>query len=394
MRKGTLLTALGILFVSFNLRAPITAVGSLVKLIQTDFTLSNQVAGLITTIPLIAFAIVSPFVATFVKRHGYARITAIGVMLVLVGEVVRSYTGTIGLFIGTTTLGVGIAIGNVIVPSVIKSHFPKNIGLMTSIYTASLCGCAALGAGISYPLAAQVGLGWGHALAVWGIVAVLSLVMWIPQFKLESEFHAAAPKPKATARQSRSIWLEPVAWSVTFFMGIQSLVFYALVAWLPTMLAARGFEASFVSLLALLYQLVAIPATLIIPILCDKFKDQRLLTWGVCATYLMGMIGMIACTSELGILLSILVMALSMGGAISLSIAFISLRSPNALRTSQLSGMAQSAGYLLAAIGPVFIGYLVDVMGNWTIIMSILAACLVPLAISGIWAASHTTTRA
>ena len=138
-KRDAFLVILGILFISFNLRAPITAVGSIVEMIQLEYSLSNAVAGFITTLPLLAFAIVSPFVASISNKMGRGRTMMIGLFFILIGEVIRSYTGLYGLFIGTSIIGIGIAIGNVIIPGIIKLYFPGHVGTVTSFYTSVLC---------------------------------------------------------------------------------------------------------------------------------------------------------------------------------------------------------------------------------------------------------------
>lgn len=233
---------LGILFISFNLRAPITAVGSIVELIQAEYGLSNAAAGFITTLPLLAFAVVSPFVARLSGKIGHARTMMAGLCLILCGEFIRSYTGAAGLFAGTAVIGVGIAIGNVIIPGIIKLCFADKVGKITSIYTSGMCIYAAVGAGISVPLAKGMGLGWKNALASWFILTVITILIWLPQVKNQAAPAASAKKAAA----GTSIWKSGLAWWVTLFMGVQSLLFYSLVAWLPTIVTSKGDRKSVV----------------------------------------------------------------------------------------------------------------------------------------------------
>lgn len=150
--RDSILIVLGILFISFNLRAPITAVGSFIDMIKSEFPMSNAMAGFITTLPLIAFAVVSPLVARITHRIGHFKTMMAGLLLIVLGLVVRSYAGMIGLFVGTTVIGIAIAVGNVIVPAIIKSHFAHKVGVVTSIYTTGMCVFAAVGAGVSISL--------------------------------------------------------------------------------------------------------------------------------------------------------------------------------------------------------------------------------------------------
>lgn len=379
MKKSqSVLLILGILFISFNLRAPITAVGSVVDMIQHEYGLSNAVAGFITTLPLVAFAIVSPFVAKVSAKIGHSRTMFLGLVLIMAGEVCRSYTGVIGLFAGTAIIGVGIAIGNVIIPAIIKMNFSEKVGFVTSIYTSGMCIFAAVGAGISIPLAKGLGAGWKHTLFVWFALTVFTILIWLPQ----TGKNAVKPKTQEEHHEV-SVWKESLAWWVTLFMGTQSLLFYSLVAWLPTIVASKGLSEAFAGNMALLFQLMAIPATLVIPTLCDKFKNQRGIVYVVCAIYGTGMILFLLGQTQPAITAAVVLMSLGMGGSISLSIAFISLRSHDSKIASELSGMSQSAGYLLAGLGPIVTGFIFDTLATWNIPVAIFAALIVFLALCG-----------
>ena len=382
MKKSkSFLILLGILFISFNLRAPITAVGSIVEMIQDEYALSNAAAGFITTLPLIAFAIVSPFVSTISGKIGHAKTMMIGLLFILAGEFCRSYTNAFGLFAGTAIIGIGIAIGNVIIPGIIKLHFSEKVGFVTSIYTSGMCIFAAVGAGVSIPLAKGMNLGWKNTLCVWAILTVVTILIWFPQTK-----EKFVRVQKKAASKSGSIWKSPLAWWVTLFMGTQSLLFYSLVAWLPTIVMSKGLSQSFAGSMALLFQLMAIPATLIIPTLCDKFKDQRPLIYIVCAIYAIGMALFLTGSGAGIITCAVVLMSLGMGGSISLSIAFISLRSPNSQKAAELSGMSQSAGYLLAAVGPILTGFIYDIKSSWTIPVTLFIILIAFLCLCGFFA--------
>lgn len=393
-KRESLLTTIGIILIAFNLRAPITAVGSIIKLIQEQYSLSAVAAGIITTLPLVAFAVVSPFVTRVSRRIGSGKLMTYGLLLIILGEIIRSYTNCTGLYLGTMLLGVGIAIGNVLIPSIIKSRFANKLGVMTSLYVSSMCIFAAVGAGASIPLAEGLDLGWNNALASWLLLALVTTLFWLPQIKYDqSAAKAIASTSTPTSTPTRSIWRSRTAWWVTLFMGVQSLIFYSLVAWLPTIIVAKGLSTSFSGSMALLFQLVAIPATLSIPIVCDRRASQRRIVIGVCAIYLLGMILFFFSDTTALITLSTTLMSLGMGGSISLSIAFIALRSNNAHKTSELSGMSQSAGYLLAALGPILLGFIYDRLHTWDYPIILLSILILLLALCGIFAGRDRNTE-
>lgn len=209
-RQEKLLIILGIIFISFNLRAPITAVGSVVDMIQTDYMLSSGMAGFITTLPLLAFAIVSPFVTRVSNKLGYGKTMTLGLVLILIGELIRSYTNVSGLFIGTAFLGIGIAIGNVLIPGIIKLKFPNKIGLMTSLYTSGMFLFAAVGAGVSVPIAKGLNLGWKNSLASWFVLTFITLLIWLPQLKTKKKEPIKNISTNST--KSQSIWKSHIAW--------------------------------------------------------------------------------------------------------------------------------------------------------------------------------------
>ncbi len=389
--KILIVIIIGIIFISFNLRAPITSVGSVVGMIKAEYTLSSGMAGFITTLPLLAFAVISPFVAKSSQKLGYGKLMAFGLLFILIGELVRSYTNLSGLFIGTIFLGIGIAIGNVLIPGIIKLKFSDKVGLMTSIYTSSMCIFAAVGAGVSIPLAKGLNLGWKNSLALWAVLAVITLLIWLPQLKVKRTINVNNTITDGT--NSKSIWKSPVAWWVTLFMGTQSFLFYSLVAWLPTIIISTGMKDSFAGTMALTFQLIAIPATLIIPLLCDKFKNQRGLVSITCLLYISGMSLFLFSQTQMSIVLSVALMALGMGGSISLAIAFISLRSPNSVRAAELSGMSQSAGYLLAAVGPILMGVIYDISKSWSLPIIIFCGLIISLGFFGWFAGNDINTE-
>ena len=374
-----------ILLVSFNLRTPMTSVGPVMDLIQTEYGMSAGMAGLITALPLIMFGVASPFVPAVNRRLGYSRTMCIAIASIIAGELLRNLMGLTGLFAGTALIGIGIGIGNVLLPGYVRSRSPEKAGVLTGLYTAGMCAFSAVGAGLCVPLSDGMGLGWRGALTVWVSVAVLALIVWAPGAMKGGD------APAGRARGSVSVWRCGTAWWVTLFMGTQSLVFYTLVTWLPTMVMAKGFDASFAGNMALIYQVVAIPTSLLIPVACSRVRDQRGIILLICAWYVSGFGIFLASDSSAAIISASALMALAMGGGIGASLALISLRSPGPARTDELSGMAQSAGFLIAAVGPVLIGAIHDASGAWSAPVFALLAATAVFGVFG-WFASRDVT--
>ncbi|PHO11688.1 CynX/NimT family MFS transporter [Malaciobacter marinus] len=386
-----LIIFLGIIFVSFNLRAPITSVGPVIDLIQAQYNLNSSMAGFITTLPLLAFAIFSPFVAKINHKIGHGLTMFAGLLLIIIGELVRSYTNVYGLFIGTISIGIGIAIGNVLIPSVIKHKFEKNVGSIISIYITGMCIFAALGSGLSIP-ATEI-FGWNTSLAIWVILALLALVIWLPQLRKSENYNNSDDLKLEEIMQSKSIWKSPLAWWVTLYMGTQSLLFYTLITWIPSILIFKDFDSHFSGMMLLLFQLVGLPATLIVPIIADKIKHQKFIATIISLIYLLGIVTLLFAQSTFSVILSMIFIGLGTGGAISLAIGFISLRTPHVKKAAELSGMSQSAGYLFAAVGPILIGFIFDVTKSWTNALLVLIALILLLILFGLKAGRDELTH-
>lgn len=389
--KYLTLMILGIIFVSFNLRAPITSVGPIINLIKKEYILNNSMAGFVTTLLLIIFAIFSPYVPKLSFKFGDGFTMLGGLIFILIGEIIRSYTNSFGLFLGTALIGLGIAIGNVLLPSIIKYNFSKHMGIIISIYITSMCTFAAIGSGLSVPLISKFSFTWRNSLGVWIILILIAIGIWVPQLKKKEIFNKDSTNKDL---KSNSIWKSPLAWWVTLFMGTQSFLFYSLVAWLPRIIVSKNMTVEFAGSMLLFYQLVSLPTTLIVPIVAAKFKSQKLISSIILSLYLFGMISLFFAKTKFSILFSLLFMGLSAGGGISLAILFLSLRTPNAKKAAELSGMAQSAGYLIASIGPILIGFLFDLTNSWNSTMIILIIAILFLIFCGIKAGKDEVTFA
>ncbi|MHA7582840.1 CynX/NimT family MFS transporter [Paenibacillus vandeheii] len=379
------LIILGIIVIAANLRTPLTSVGPLVSLIRDDVHISNTLAGLITTVPLLAFALLSPLVPKLGRRYGVERIILIALIFLTVGIVIRSLSGAVNLFIGTAVLGFAIAVCNVLLPSIIKRDFPNKIGLMTGVYSISMNLCGAIASGISVPLAINGGIQWQGAMGIWGILSFVSILCWLPQLRNQKQ---TATTSQQIASNNVNVWRSPLAWQVTMFMGIQSMIFYVLIAWLPEILKQQGIDSNQSGWYLSIMQLAMLPFTFIVPVIAGRMSSQRLLVVITTILLLMGTLGLLYGRPNV-ILLWIIILGIGGGFAFSLAMMFFGLRTENAHQAAELSGMAQSIGYLLAAIGPALIGYLHDATNSWNLPLYILLGASFLLFLVGIGAANN-----
>lgn len=393
------LLLLSIIGISFSLRAPITSIGPLAGLIHADLNVSNGFIGFITTLPLIAFAVCSPLIPRISGRFGIGRTMLFGLIFIVVGGVIRSYTGTAGLLAGTALIGVGISAANVLVPSIVKLKYPERIGIITSIYITSIAIFASIGAGASYPLASS-GLGWKAASVVWSGIAIVAVFAWMPQRNLDPGALDPAGKAGMTAvagsgdvpkdkTKRKSIWKSPLAWYITLFMGFQSLNYYSLTAWIPSILESSGMTPAQAGYMAFWYQLIGIPFSFLAPILASKVKKQKTLVIGSCAGYFLGLVMLMAFHSFAMTAVALLFLANGGTASYGWSMFMISMKPGDAEETVKLSGMSQAVGYLLAAVGPTLCGAIYDVTGTWSIVMGLFLATTAVMVFTGILAAKR-----
>ncbi|YCA46211.1 MFS transporter (plasmid) [Bacillus sp. JZ8] len=372
----------GIIFIAFNLRPAITAVGPLISSIRSDMELSNGIAGLITTLPLLSFAVLSLLAPKISYRLGNERSVFIGLLILMIGICIRSVGLNITLFIGTALVGVGIAIGNVLLPSIVKQKFPDRVGLMTSTYSTSMNVFAAFASGISIPLAQGLHLGWQKSLLSWSVLALIASFIWFPQLRQ----NVTVNHVKKHTTSKASLWRSAIAWQVTLFMGLQSFIFYSTVAWIPEIVHSHGMSMESSGWMLSIMQFVSLPTTFLTPILAGRLKNQVSIIIGIGVIYLLGIVGLLAGQSHALLMVSIVFIGLSQGAAISLALALIGLRSENAVQAAELSGMAQSIGYLWAAIGPILIGSLLDLTHSWTPSILVLVVIVIAMTVAGIGA--------
>jgi len=354
----------GIVLVAFNLRPAITSVGPLVGIIQEDVGLAHWSAGLLMSIPLISFAVMSSLVPRIAARLSNEKTLLLGLVILLVGICIRSISMTLFIFVGTLLIGVGIAIGNVLLPVVVKEKFPQKFGLMTSIYSTSMGLFASLASGISIPLAHGLKLGWDGALIVWGIPTIIAIVVWILLIRLNPAKDNAVKSVRISAKQ---IWRSPLAWKIALFMGFQSSLFYITMSWLPEILYNYGISRGTAGWLLSFTQIVGVPVSFLVPILAGRLRSQVWIAFALGMCSIVGYGGLWMGSSYPMMILSIILIGIALGGNFPLALSYIGIRARNGNQAAELSGMAQSTGYMLAAIGPILIGYLYDMTQVWTI---------------------------
>ncbi|MEH7095271.1 CynX/NimT family MFS transporter [Neobacillus vireti] len=370
----------GIVLVAFNLRPAITSVGPLVGMIQEDVGLAHWSAGLLMSFPLLIFAAMSPIVPKLANRFSNEMTLLLGLIFLVIGIAIRSIPVTVFLFTGTLFIGVGIAVGNVLLPAVVKDKFPEKFGLMTSVYSTSMGLVASLASGLSVPLAKDMNLGWQGALLVWGIPAVIAILLWTYLVRFNQGNHK---KIKKAPSSSKEMWQSPLAWQIAIFMGFQSFLFYVTISWLPEILQSHGLSMGTAGWMLSITQLVGLPASFFIPVIAGRYRSQIWIALLLGLLSIIGYAGLLLGSSYPILIISIIFIGVALGGNFPLALSYIGLRSRNANRAVELSGMTQSTGYILAAVGPLLIGYLYDMTHVWTIPLIALTVVSVVLTVFG-----------
>lgn len=358
----------GIVLIGANLRAPITSLGPVLPDIQAMLKLDGAAAGLLNALPLLLFAVLSLVAPSVGRRHGLERVLGASVIAILMGTLFRSLWLPAGLWVGTILLSVGIAFGNVLLPSLVKRDFPDHVAGMIGLYAAAMAGMAGLSAGLAVPIARLPFADWRWSLGAWAVLSLITLLFWLPQMRAPQHHLSAA----AHVIPVVSPWRHPIGWQVSLFFALHSLVFYSVVDWFASYVSDAGITPATAGLYLLVYQVVAVATNLGSASLIRRFSDQRLLGFACGMCLLVGTVGLLA-RPDLSVLW-LIAAGLGAGIAMVTSLSLFALRTRDHHQAGALSGMAQFIGYAGAAAGPLLVGVLHDATGAWTAPLTLLIA--------------------
>lgn len=346
----------GIFLLGACMRTPITSIPSIVKDIANSLHIPETSLGILTTIPLLCFGIFSIVIPAISRRWGNEVTIAVSLALLTIGSLMRIANYSM-LIWGTILVGVAITFINVLLPALITDNLPSRVGSMTSLYNVALSLFSAIGAYAITPLVQAAN--WHFAITILSLLPFITLLLWLPNLHFNHRDHAAKTK-------GANMWKNPRAWAMLVYFGASSFIFYTIVAWLPAMAESAGMSHTTASVVASLFQLFSLPASFAAPVLATRLHNRQILVWSTGILVIIGTVLLMMPISSLPYyaLISAL-LGLGTAGTFSFIMTLFSLKTTNATDTSSLSGMVQSLGYLLAAIGPVIIGQLRAVTSNW-----------------------------
>lgn len=387
---GSGLLLAGVALAAANMRPAVTSLASVLGEVRDSLGASSTWASVLTSVPTLCFGLAGIGAPLLARRIGSNRVVGVALAVLTAALLVRAAGGAAGVLAGTVLVCAAIAMCNVLIPVVVKEHFPRRIGLATSLYTTAMAAGGSTASALTPWLSAVVG-GWRPALAMWAVLALAALCCWVPGSRGAGARSAAQPAAvRATADGStRSLLRSPLAWAVTAFFATQSLVAYVVMGWLPEVLRGAGMDATSAGALLGLTLVVGVPINLVLPPLVARTRSQSGWAAGMVLLTAIAVLGLLLAPLAAPVLWSI-VLGIGMS-AFPLALVLISLRTTNAGDTSRLSAMAQSLGYLIASAGPLLFGVLHELTGAWTSSLGALLGVLAVQAVAGVLAGRPRT---
>ena len=376
-----LLLGISLVLIALNLRPLFSSASALLPEIRTELGLSAAGASLLTTVPVACLGVFSPLAPRLAARFGAERTLLVAVALLTLGTALRGFQSVPLLFVGTALAGACIAIGNVLLPGLVKRDFPDKAALMTGFYTMALCAGAAGAAGLTLPIETALGGSLGATLAIWAIPAAVVGLLWLPQAL------GSRGKPAKTTYRVEGLWRDRLAWQVTLFMGLQSALAYCVFGWLAPIIRDRGIDGVTAGAIVSLSVMVQAASCIISPQIAVRGKDQRLVHVSLAAIAVIGLLGLLFAPLWTVWPFAIL-QGIGQGGLVAVALTAVVLRSPDQHVAAHLSGMAQFVGYTLAAIAPLLVGIIRDWTGSFAATSVVFVAFGLGAAING-WGAGR-----
>ncbi|WP_374106275.1 CynX/NimT family MFS transporter [Streptomyces sp. TRM70350] len=401
----TRLVVVGIVLSALNLRPAITSLGALLEEVRDGIGMSGSVAGLLTSVPPLCFAVFGVMAPRLARRFGPGAVVCAGMAAITAGLLIRPYTGGTAGFLAASALALmGIAVSNVLMPVIVKRWFPDRVGSMTGLYSMALALGTSLAAAVTVPITGALGGSWQSGLAVWAALAAVAVVPWIPFVRdrggVRGERSASAGRTSGRERHARAeaasapglrITRSRTAWALAVFFGLQATAAYITMGWMAQIFRDAGVPAGTAGLLLAVTMVMGVPLAFVIPRLATRLPQQGpiALALGVCG--LAGYAGLYVAPAG-GAWAWALLLGVS-NCAFPLALTMVGMRARTGVGVAQLSAFAQSTGYLISIPGPLLVGVLYQHSGGWGVPLALMAALMVPQMAVGLLAGRNRTVE-
>ncbi|MEU9076227.1 MFS transporter [Kitasatospora sp. NPDC048538] len=379
------LFAVAIAAAAFNLRPVVTSLGPLMDPVRSELGMNPTLAGLLTAVPSLCFGLFGFAAPSMARRIGPIAVITAGMGAITAGVLARSFAGGTAVFLLLTALALaGVAVSNVLIPVVIKRYFPEKVGPMIGLYSMSLSAGTSLAAAVTVPMTSALGGDWRVGLGVWAGLGALALLLWLPVLRANRERRERADGPPAVPARL-PITRSRTAWAMACFFGLQATGAYVVMGWLPKIFQDAGVDEGTSGVLLAVTMVIGVPVSFVLPNLAARRRDQRLFVVVLAAFGIAGYAGLALAPAGAPWVWAVLV-GLS-NCAFPLVLTMIGLRARTAGGVAQLSAFAQGVGYLIAVPGPILIGRIYGLTGEWYLPLGFLALLLVPQMLFGLRAA-------
>ncbi|WP_103531904.1 CynX/NimT family MFS transporter [Streptomyces sp. SM11] len=395
------LIAVGLVLAALNLRPAITSLGALLEEVRQGLHMSGSVAGVLTSVPPLCFAVFGVMAPRLARRFGAGAVVCAGMAAIAAGLLVRPYIGSTAGFLAASALALmGIAVSNILMPVIVKRWFPDRVGTMTGLYSMALALGTALAAAVTVPVTGALGGDWQTGLVVWAVLAAVAVLPWIVLVRDRTPAPGTSPSGSSTSGPAASgtpaaeapalrITRSRTAWGLACFFGLQATAAYITMGWMPQIFRDAGVSAGTAGLLLAVTMAMGVPLAFVIPRVASRLKQQGpiVVVLGLCGLsgysglYLAPAAGAWAWALLLGVA----------NCAFPLALTMIGMRARSGAGVVRLSAFAQSTGYLLSIPGPLLVGVLYQHSGGWGLPIALMAGLMIPQMVAGILAGRDRT---
>ncbi|MEV4881473.1 CynX/NimT family MFS transporter [Streptomyces cyaneofuscatus] len=399
------LIAVGLVLAALNLRPAITSLGALLEEVRDGLHMSGTVAGVLTSVPPLCFAVFGVMAPRLARRFGAGAVVCAGMAAIAAGLVIRPYIGSTAGFLAASALALmGIAVSNILMPVIVKRWFPDRVGTMTGLYSMALALGTALAAAVTVPLTGAMGGNWQSGLAVWAVLAALAVLPWIVLVRDRTPAPGQPAQDRSAQGRTASgqasrpvdapalrITRSRTAWGLACFFGLQATAAYITMGWMPQIFRDAGVSAGTAGVLLAVTMAMGVPLAFVIPRVAGRLKQQGpiVVVLGLCG--LIGYSGLYLAPAAGAWVWAVLLGVANC--AFPLALTMIGMRTRTGAGVVRLSAFAQSTGYLLSIPGPLLVGVLYQHSGGWGLPIALMAGLMIPQMVAGVLAGRDRTVE-